>query len=74
MPKPTTNITAKLQAAFNLVTGDENGIALFSCFVNGEPSASIVHIVRNGDEYDVVPLFVAITPSMVLTDHEGVKA
>jgi hypothetical protein len=68
----TTNITADHRAAFEaLVSGDYRNLALFSCFVNGEPAAAIVAVNRDGDNYTIRPLFVSITPSLMLTDHDG---
>ena len=68
----TTNITADHRAAFEALTsGDYANFALFSCFVNGEPAAAIVAINRDGDDYTMRPLFVSITPSIILTDHDG---
>jgi len=70
-----TNITGECRTSFELIR-DPNvkGIALFSCFVNGEPTSAIVSICEDstdpGSRY-VVPLFVAITPGMVLTNHDG---
>ena len=56
------------------VTADDQSlktIALFSCFVNGEPAAAIVAINRDGGNYAIRPLFVSVTPSLTLTDHDG---
>ena len=65
------NITADHRAAFEaLAAGDYANFALFSCFVNGEPAAAIVAVNRNGDGYAIAPLFVSITPSLTLTDHD----
>jgi hypothetical protein len=47
--------------------------ALFSCFVNGAPAAAIVAINQDGGEYAITPLFVSVTETMRLTDHEGVS-
>ena len=67
-----TNITAEHRAAFEaLVSGDFGNFALFSCFVDGEPAATIVAVNRDGDDYTISPLFVALTPDMFLTDHDG---
>jgi len=67
-----TNITAEHRAAFEAVaSGDFENFSLFSCYVNGEPAAAIVAINRDGEEYIIAPLFVALTPGMVLTDHDG---
>ena len=68
----TTNITADHRAVFNaLISGEYGNFALFSCFVGGEPAAAIVAVNRDGPEYLITPLFVAVTPVMVLTDHDG---
>jgi hypothetical protein len=48
-----------------------DNFALFSCFVDGEPAAAIVAVNRDGEDYNISPLFVALTPGMVLTDHDG---
>ena len=71
----TTNITAAHCAAFEALTsGDYANFALFSCFVNGEPAAAIVAINNDGDSYAITPLFVSVTPSITLTDHDGEPA
>jgi hypothetical protein len=71
----TTNITAKHRAAFEaLISGDYANFALFSCFANGDPAAAIVAINRDGDGYAITPLFVSMTPSLTLTDHDGQPA
>jgi len=67
-----TNITAEHRAAFEAITsGHFDNFALFSCFVGGEPAAAIVSVNRDGGDYTISPLFVALTPGMVLTDHDG---
>ena len=71
----TTNITADHRTAFEaLVSGDYANFALFSCFANGEPAAAIVAVNRDGDGYAITPLFVSVTPSLTLTDHDGQPA
>jgi hypothetical protein len=71
----TTNITADHRAAFEALTsGDYTNFALFSCFVNGEPGVAIVAVHQDGDGYAIRPLFVSITPSLTLTDHDGQPA
>jgi hypothetical protein len=68
----TTNITTDHRAALEaLVSGDYANFALFSCFVNGEPAAAIIAVNRDGDGYAITPLFVSVTPSLTLTDHDG---
>ena len=67
-----TNITREHKKAFNaLVSGEYRNFALFSCFVNGEPSAAIVAVEEEGEEVKVTPLFVAVTEGMELADHDG---
>ena len=67
-----TNITAEHRAVFEALTsGRFENFALFSCFVDGEPAAAIVAVNRDGEDYSISPLFVALTPGMVLTDHDG---
>jgi hypothetical protein len=71
----TTNITADHRAAFEALTsGDYANFALFSCFVNGEPAAAIVAVNQDGDDYAITPLFVSITPALILADHDGQSA
>lgn len=72
MSGPKTNITKEHQEHFDAIRKAMN-IALFSCFLNGEPTSAIVavnHDEQSG-EYTITPLFVAVTPGMVLTDHDG---
>ena len=70
-----TNITQEHRKVFQALTsGDYTNFALFSCFVNGEPASAIVSINKPaGDEYQITPLFVSITPGMTLIDHEGIE-
>ncbi len=69
---PTTHITAAHQEVFNALTsGEYNNFALFSCYVDGEPAAAIVAINQDGEEYQITPLFVSVTDTMQLTDHDG---
>ena len=53
------------------LTAPSKNFALFSCFVNGQPAPAIVAVNPNGDEYNITPLFVAVTDDMILTDHDG---
>lgn len=70
--KTKTNITKQHQQQFEALRDQKfSNFALFSCFVNGQPSSAIVSINENGGVYDIRPLFVAVTEDMVLTDHEG---
>jgi hypothetical protein len=69
-----TNITAEHKRHFKaLMSGEYNNFALFSCFVNGEPSVAIVVIEGEGEESKIHPIFVAVTKGMRLEDHEGTR-
>ncbi len=73
----STNITPAHQHAFEALTGGAyDNLALFSCFVNGEPASAIVAITpdEDGNTLTIQPLFVSVTPDMVLTDHDGLEA
>ena len=74
----STNIRPEHISAFEALTsGEHSNIALFSCFIGGEPAAAIVAVTppaREGDDYQIRPLFVSVTDDMVLTDHAGVPA
>lgn len=68
----TTNITQAHRDAFEaLRDGAFDNFALFSCFVDGKPAAAIVAINQDGEEYNITPLFVSVTDTMALTDHDG---
>lgn len=68
----TTNITKAHEDAFEALRDSAfENFALFSCFVNGEPAAAIVAINPDGGEYAITPLFISVTSTMVLTDHDG---
>jgi hypothetical protein len=71
--KASTNIAVPHHEAFNALTsGKYSNFALFSCFVNGEPTSAIVAVTPDGaGGFDIAPLFVSITPGMALTDHDG---
>jgi hypothetical protein len=70
-----TNITQEHRQVFNALTsGEYSNFALFSCFVNGEPASAIVAINKpGGDEYQITPLFVSVTPGMRLIDHDSLQ-
>jgi hypothetical protein len=69
-----TNIAPEHRAAFEALTsGLYTNFALFSCFVNGEPAAAITAVHKDGDCVTITPLFVSLTGSMRLTDHEGAE-
>ena len=67
-----SNITPGHRQAFDALTsGQYSNFALFSCFVNGEPAAAIIAVDEQGEQFNLLPLFVSVTPGMVLTDHDG---
>ena len=69
-----TNITRETRAAFEAIaSGDYRNFALFSCFVNGEPASAIVAVNEDGADFEITPLFVSVTPGMILTDHDGAE-
>jgi hypothetical protein len=71
MTKPTTNITRSHKKAFvALTSGHYHNFALVSCFVNGEPAAAIAAIREDDGCICIQPLFVSITPAMILTNHD----
>lgn len=73
--KTKTNISLKHEEDFNALTsGKYNNFALFSCFLDGEPTSAIVCINEdvNGNK-TITPMFMALTNKMKLTDHEGIE-
>ena len=78
----STNITSEHRRAFQALTsGDYDHFVLFSCFIDGSPGAAIAAVNRcrpaeEGGEPDceVRPLFVRLTPTMKITDHDGQEA
>lgn len=73
---PITNITDEHRKAFDaLRSPDYTNFGLFSCFLNGEPTCAIIAINQGEDGlFQLSPLFVAVTPSMVLKDHDGAES
>lgn len=70
----STNITSKHRRAFEALTsGEFDNFALFSCFVNGEPTSAIVLIEHTAKDYTIIPLFIAVTPGMHLVDHDNAE-
>lgn len=74
----STNTRPEHISAFEALTsGEHDNFALFSCFLDCEPAVAIVAVMpprSDEDEYQITPLFVGVTESMVLTYHEGVAA
>jgi hypothetical protein len=70
-----TNITPDHRSAFEALTsGDYANFALFSCFADGQPAAAICAVTEQAGEYLIRPLFVSVTNTMRLTDHDGREA
>jgi len=72
--RPGTNITLDHKAMFEALRDPGIGnLALYSCFVDGRPASAIVAIAGPDadDRVKIAPLFVSVTPDMVLTDHDG---
>ena len=74
----STNIAPNHVSAFEALTsGQYANFALFSCFVNGAPASAIVavtHPAEDDGEVVITPLFVSVTDTMVVTDHDGTPA
>jgi hypothetical protein len=68
-----TNITPEMREHFAALTnGPRDDYGLYSCYVNGVPSAAICKVERAGRKgFYITPLFVAVTATMVLTNHDG---
>ena len=70
-----TNITPAHVSQFDALRNPEySNFCLFSCFMNGEPTTAICAVTRADQDFNISPLFVAVTPGMSLTDHDGVPA
>lgn len=70
-----TNITDAQRSAFEaLASGAFANFAFLSCFVNGEPASAIVAVNKDGEDITITPLFVSVTPGMILKDHDGTPA
>jgi hypothetical protein len=70
-----TNITPDHRSAFEALTsGDYANFALFSCFADGQPATAICAVTEQAGEYLIRPLFVSVTDTMRLTDHDGREA
>ena len=63
-----------LKSAFGDLTAQksEEEWILTPCTVNGEKSAAIALIRERGDRVEIIPIFVGVTPNMVLLDPNGV--
>ncbi len=48
-------------------------LALFSCFVDGDPTVALCDVAEltDAEEWKIRPLLIVPTKKMVLTDHEG---
>ncbi len=71
-PKSEGNINDGHRLVFRALTsGLSDEFAMMSCFVNDAPTAMIVAARQHGEHVEIMPLFVAITPGMRITDHDG---
>lgn len=71
-----TNITDEHKRAFDWILHAvecPHTIALFSCFVDGKPTAAICAVSIDEPDIIIQPLFIAVTPDMVLVDHANVR-
>ena len=73
MADKKTNNTEDVETVFKALTsGEYENFALYSCFVNEEPTAAICAVNHtNEGGFAITPLFVAVTPGMELVDHDG---
>lgn len=71
-----TNITQEMADLFEAIRDPSyTNFGLISCFMNGEAAVAIGAFYKHPDgTTEIKPLFVSLTPSMVLTDHDGQKA
>lgn len=72
--KPATNITEEHKQWLDYIQHSRPAdmtVCLFSCFLNGEPTAAVCMVNRVGGEVEIRPMFVAVTPGMKLVDHDG---
>ena len=69
-----TNITKQHEEWLSALRDPSyDNFALFSCFLDGEPTCAIVAVNHGGDgTVTLAPLFVAVTKGMKLVDHESV--
>ena len=78
-PAIATNFTEDHRHALEALTrGEHDNLALFSCFINDAPDTTIVAINPSPPaegptktEHRVTPLWVSVTDTMVLTEHDG---
>ena len=79
----STNITEQHRHAFEALTsGRYDNFALFSWFIDGSFGAAIVAVNPRPrvaeeaaePEYAVQPLFVSVTPVIMIADHDGAEA
>ncbi|WP_027547595.1 hypothetical protein [Bradyrhizobium sp. WSM2254] len=79
-PAEVSQIDPWMEEAFEALTTSvltREPFMLLPCTVNGERTAAIVHVSHVEEEArrtHVTPLFVAMTPGMVLIDQKGRRA
>ena len=72
MKLSTEVILAYSHAFERLSSGQYDNFRLMPCRVNGEPSLLIIALHPGEDDVIIAqPLFVAITPRMVISDEDG---
>jgi hypothetical protein len=70
-PEPHSTLTAGHRMAFHWLRSSDGEFGLVSCYVNGRPSALVVAAQAHGKRIEIMPLFVALTDGMRITDPEG---
>lgn len=66
----------RLVDLFESLTGDkDDNWTMLDCTVNGEEAVAICQVFdREGDEVDIIPRFVSVTPGMRLVNNAGEAA
>ena len=74
-------VTERHRRTFDtLKDGQYDNFCLFSCYVDGEPATAVAAVSvhepdgRGEIEYRIHALFVSVSPSIPLTDHDGTEA
>jgi hypothetical protein len=71
-----TNITQEMIDAFTAVTSNKyNNLALYSCFLDGDPTSAVVAVEKSGDEFLIRAIFVYCTDEILqrITNHDGLR-
>ena len=70
-PAAVSNIKPSHAFALDKLINLDARPALFSCFADGKPAVALVNVTYEGNTTLIEPLFLAIEPNVVLTDHNG---